>query len=204
MLGSLSLVCSEGNTPAEVVLVRIIYLSTWYIKVLSQLNPGPGMSEQKRLGCSVAVWLCGRGRKMIVYICSDQPNHASLAARLININMESSNNTTIKTPGFSVLAYCLLYKCKLQCLNILFRLASLSGKMKINQLLLFYVESCSWGLSSLSIPLYVSRYLIFPFLSRNKDRSPAFSWKQLQFRFIKTLWPTNWSCKMWYHGNRPG
>ena len=92
---------------------------------------------------------------MIVYICSDQPGHASLAARLININMESSNNTNIKTPGFSVLAYCLWYKCKIQCLNILFRLVPLSGKMKINQLLLFYVESCSWGLSSLSIPLYL-------------------------------------------------
>ena len=93
---------------------------------------------------------------MIVYFGSDQPRHASLAARLININMESStNNTTIKTPGFSVLAYCLLYKCNLQCLNILFRLVSLSGKMKINQLLLFYVESCSWGLSSLSILLYL-------------------------------------------------
>ena len=69
------------------MLVRITYLSAWYIKVLSQLNPGPGISGQKRLGCRVAVWVCGRGRKMIVYICSDQPSHASLAARLININM---------------------------------------------------------------------------------------------------------------------
>ena len=107
---------------------------------------------------------------MIVYICSDQPSHASLAARLININMESSNNTTIRIPGFSVLAYCLWYKCKLQCLNILFRLASLSGKMKINQLL----HCCSMQSPVRGDYLLCPFYCIFIYIKKQRQVSSVF------------------------------